>query len=150
EGAAQINRTLGTLATLAEPEHALKERIELGTSFDTRLEVTGPARLIRALAASTKPLRAVVHNPRLQIRLETSDLLVAGVRAQARDGSEPLDGSTALSAFLVLGSGRVHIERIGEAELVNVMSPIDVALNLADSEASPIQPSLPAPESMSP
>ncbi len=146
DGAAQIARTLGALATLAEPEHALKERIELGASFDTRLEITGPARLVRALAASARPIRAVVHNPRLQVRIETSDQLVAGARAQARDGSAPLDGAVALSALLVLGSGRVHIERVNEPEAVT----IDVALSLADSEAPPIQPSLPAPESIRP
>ncbi len=150
EGAAQMVRTLGTLATLAEPEHALKERIDVGAAFDTRLEITGPARLVRALAASAKPIRATIHNPRLQVRLEMSDQLVAGARAQARDGSEPLDGALALSAFLVLGSGRVHIEQLSEPETVNIMSPIDVALSLADSEASPIQPSLPAPTSLHP
>jgi tetratricopeptide (TPR) repeat protein len=31
---------------------------------------------------------------------------------------------------------------------VNIMSPIEVALSLADGEASPIQPSLPAPDSL--
>lgn len=150
DGSAQIARTLGTLATLAEPEHSLKERIELGAPFDTRLEITGPARLVRALAASAKPLRATIHNPRLQVRVEISDQLVAGARAEARDGSAPLDGALALSALLVLGSGRVHVERLAEPQMVNVMSTIDVALSLADSEGAPIQPSLPAPASIPP
>jgi DNA-binding response OmpR family regulator/Flp pilus assembly protein TadD len=150
DGTAQLARTLGTLATLAEPEHSLKERIELGTSFDTRLEITGPARLMRALSASSKPLRATIHNPRLHVRVEISDQLVAGARAEARDGSAPLDGALALSALLVLGSGRVHVERLAEPQMVNVMSPVDVALSLADSEGAPIQPSLPAPQSMPP
>jgi tetratricopeptide (TPR) repeat protein len=79
-----------------------------------------------------------------------SDELVAGARAHARDGSEPLDGAVALSALLVLGSGRVHIEQLLEPETVNIMSPVDVALSLADSEASPIQPSMPVSASMHP
>jgi tetratricopeptide (TPR) repeat protein len=37
-----------------------------------------------------------------------------------------------------------------EPETVNIMSPVDVALDLADSEAVPIQPSLPALESIHP
>ena len=150
DGSARIARTLGTLSTLVEPEHSLKERIELGASFDTRLEITGPARLVRALARSTKPLRATIHNPRLTVRIEVSDQLIAGARAEARDGSAPLDGALALSAFLVLGSGRVHVERLPEPRMVNVMSPVDVALNLAEGEGAPIQPSLPAPASMAP
>jgi DNA-binding response OmpR family regulator/tetratricopeptide (TPR) repeat protein len=149
EGAPQIARTLGTIATLAEPERALRERVEAGSAFDTRLEITGPARLIRALATSARAVRATIHNPRLHARLEVSDELVVGARAQAEDGSQ-LDGAVALSALLVLGSGRVHIERTSEPETVNIMSPIDVALSLADGEASPIQPSLPPPESRRP
>ncbi len=149
EGAARLSRTLGTLAALSEPERALRERVELGATFDTRLEITGPARLVRALATSSHPVRATVHNPRVQIRLEVSDHLIAGARATAEDSSA-LDGAVALSALLVLGSGRVHIERIVEPDAVNIMSPVDVALDLADSEAAPIQPSMPVLESIHP
>lgn len=150
EGAPQISRTLGTLARLAEPERALRERIEVGVAFDTRLEITGPARLVRALAASSRPVRATIHNPRLQVRVDVSDQLIAGARAQPAEGGAALEGALALSALLVLGSGRVHIERLGEPDTVNIMSPVDVALNLADSEASPIQPSMPVAESTPP
>jgi DNA-binding response OmpR family regulator/cytochrome c-type biogenesis protein CcmH/NrfG len=150
DGAPQIARTLGTLARLAEPERALRERVEVGAAFDTRLEITGPARLVRALAASSRPVRATIHNARLQVRIEVSDQLIAGARAQPLDGGPTLEGALALSALLVLGSGRVHIERISEPEAVNIMSPVDVALNLADSEAAPIQPSLPVMESLAP
>jgi len=150
EGATQLSRTLGTLAALAEPERALRERVELGASFDTRLEITGPARLVRALAAASHPVRATIQNPRLTVRVDVSDHLIAGARAQSRDGSPSLEGAVALSALLVLGSGRVHIERINEPETVNIMSLVDVALDLADSEAVPIQPSLPALESIHP
>jgi tetratricopeptide (TPR) repeat protein/DNA-binding response OmpR family regulator len=146
DGAAKIARTLGTLSALAEPEHALRERIEHGTSFDTRLEITGPARLVRALAVSPRPVRMTIHNPRVQVRVDLSDHLIAGARAQMLDGSPPIEGARALSTLLVLGSGRVHIERVAEADTVNIMSPVDVALNLADGEAPPLAPSLPAPE----
>src|SRR5262249_48361547 len=37
-----IDRIIGTLAALAEPERALKERAG-AKAFDTRLEITGPA-----------------------------------------------------------------------------------------------------------
>jgi DNA-binding NarL/FixJ family response regulator/Flp pilus assembly protein TadD len=146
EGGTKIARTLGTLAALAEPERALVERVERGTPFDTRLEITGPARLLRALATSSKPIRLVVQNPRAQVRVDLSDHLVAGARAELEGEPAPAEGAVALAALLVLGSGRVHVERLSEAELVNVMSPVDVALNLADCEPAPIHPSLPAPE----
>jgi tetratricopeptide (TPR) repeat protein/DNA-binding response OmpR family regulator len=146
DGAARIARTLGTLAALAEPERSLAERIDLGTAFDTRLEITGPARLLRAIAASPHAIRITVHNPRVQVRVDVSDHLIAGARAQMQgDAGPPIEGAVALSALLVLGTGRVHVERIAEADTVNIMSPVDVALSLADSEAPPLAPSLPAP-----
>lgn len=146
DGAAKIARTLGTLAALAEPERSLAERIDLGAAFDTRLEITGPARLLRAIAASPHAIRITVHNPRVQVRVDVSDHLIAGARAQMQgDDGSPLEGAVALSALLVLGTGRVHIERIPEADTVNIMSPVDVALSLADSESPPLAPSLPAP-----
>lgn len=148
-GAPAVEPILGTLATLAEPEHTLAERVEVGAPFDTRLEITGPARLLRRLAACPYPLRVTVFNPRLQVRVDFSDELVAGARAVPGAGGPPLDGATALAALLVLSSGRVHVERRDEAELVNIMSTVDVALNLADVEGAPIQPSLPAPEGSS-
>lgn len=150
DGAARIARTLGTLAALAEPEQTLRQRAELGASFDTRLEITGPARLIRALAFTEKPVRLSVHNPRIQVRVDLSDNLVAGARAQLLDSGATLEGALALSALLVLSSGRARVERIPEAEMVNIMSTVDVALSLADSETPPIQPSVPAPDSKRP
>lgn len=151
DGAARIARTLGTLAALAEPERSLAERIDLGAAFDTRLEITGPARLLRAIAASPHAIRITVHNPRVQVRVDVSDHLIAGARAQMQgDAGPPIEGAVALSALLVLGTGRVHVERIAEADTVNIMSPVDVALSLADSEAPPLAPSLPAPGPDSP
>ncbi|HVU04256.1 MAG TPA: tetratricopeptide repeat protein [Polyangiaceae bacterium] len=150
EGAARITRILGTLAALAEPERALRERIGLSSSFDTRLEITGPSRLVRAAAASKRPVRITVHNPRLEVRVELSDQLVAGARADDRSGGPTLEGAVALSALMGLGTGRVRIEPLPEAQTVNIMSPVDDALNLADGEASPIQPSIPPTDSIRP
>jgi len=150
DGAARIARTLGTLAALAEPEQTLRQRAEMGATFDTRLEITGPARLLRALAVADKALRLTVLNPRIQVRVDLSDKLIAGARAQLQETGEVLEGAVALSAMMVLSSGRVHVERIPEAEMVNLMSPVDVALGLADSESSPILPSVPPAESVRP
>lgn len=145
EGGPIMQRIIGTLATLAEPEQALRGRSEIGVAFDTRLEITGPARLMRALVESSHPVRATVHNPRVQVRVDFSDKLVAGARARISEDGRVLEGSVAIAALMVLSSGRVHVERIGEADLVNIMSPVDVTLNLADDENPPILPSLPAP-----
>ncbi|HEX7669665.1 MAG TPA: tetratricopeptide repeat protein, partial [Polyangiaceae bacterium] len=150
DGASRVSRLIGTLAALAEPEQALRERIAHGTSFDTRLEIMGPSRLVRAACTSKRPVRLTVHNSRLEVRVDVSDQLIAGARAEDRVGGTVLEGAVALSALMGLGSGRVRVEAINEAETVNIMSPVDVALNMADSEVSPIQPSMPPADSIRP
>lgn len=143
-----VDRLLGTLNDLAEPERAVSSRADSGEPFDTRLEAMGPTRLLRALTKCSHPLRLTVFNPRVQISLELSNELVISASAHILGKHlEQLEGAAALSAFVVLGSGRAHVEAIEQPTSTNLMSPIDVALNMADAEPPPIPPSLPSPAS---
>ncbi|HEX6765818.1 MAG TPA: tetratricopeptide repeat protein, partial [Polyangiaceae bacterium] len=140
-----IQRFESTLAGLAEPETALKSRADVKAPFDTRLEMIGPARCLRALAACGHALRMSVHNPRAEITVDLSDGLVVGAAGRALgDDPSTFEGANALSALLLLGSGKVHVEAIDQPASANVMAPVDVALNMADAEAPPIAPSIPA------
>lgn len=139
-----IERILGTLAALGEPERAARERAEAGT-FDTRLEIMGPARLLRAIGESKRPVRLSVTNPRVIVQVDVSEGLVVGASATTLDDGRQLEGSTALGALLVLSSGRVHVEPVENPASANVMATLDVALNQADAEPPPIVPSLPIP-----
>src|SRR5262249_42939765 len=60
-------------------------------------------------------------------------------------GTKTLQGPSALSALMVLSSGRVHIERVQQPATANIMATVDVALNQADEEPPPIVPSMPSP-----
>jgi DNA-binding NarL/FixJ family response regulator len=139
-----VDRILGTLAALAEPEHALHERATAGVPFDTRLEITGPARLVRALVDSGKPLRLSLQNPRVRVTLDVSDGLVVGAMGETvgMDHRE-LSGPEALAAMMVVSSGRVHIHPTEHPAVTNIMATSDVALNMADAEPPPILPSMP-------
>jgi DNA-binding NarL/FixJ family response regulator len=139
-----VERILGTLAALGEPERAARERADSGVAFDTRLEIMGPARLLRALGESTRAIRLHVINPRVTVELDISGGLVVGASGQTTDGRK-LEGLPALSAMLVLSSGRVHVEPVANPAAANIMATIDVALNQADEEPPPIAPSLPIP-----
>ena len=144
-GAPVIQRLESTLAGLAEPERALFARAEARVSFDTRLEGTGPARCLRTLAALAPALRVHVENPRVSLVIDLSDGLVVGVEGRTLDAeARPLSGVNALSALLVLGSGRVRVEPVDQAAVANVMTPVEAALNMADAETPPITPSIPA------
>ncbi|HEY3497263.1 MAG TPA: hypothetical protein VGK73_21345 [Polyangiaceae bacterium] len=144
-GAPAIQRLESTLAGLAEPERSLQARAELKAPFDTRLEVTGPARCLRALEACPHALRVRIDNPRVELTLDLSDGLIVGAEGKTRDAeAKPLAGISALSALLVLGSGRIRIEPVDQPASANVMTPVEAALNMADAETPPITPSIPA------
>jgi tetratricopeptide (TPR) repeat protein/DNA-binding response OmpR family regulator len=148
-----LDRLETALAALSEADRTLQAWAETGESFDARLEITGPARCLRALSTTPRPLRVTVNNPRVTISIDISDGLVVGAGGESRiDPSLHWDGALALSAFMVLSSGRVHVTPVLQPAVTNVMATVDVALNMADSEPSPITPSMPAvaPASMRP
>jgi DNA-binding response OmpR family regulator/Tfp pilus assembly protein PilF len=144
-GAPAIERFESTLAGLAEPERALRDRLELKLPFETRLEVMGPARCLRTLAVGGHPLRVTLENARVEVTVDLSDGLIVGAQGRALDGSgATFDGVHALSALLVVGSGRVRVEPADQPASANIMSPVDVAITMADAETPPISPSIPA------
>jgi tetratricopeptide (TPR) repeat protein/DNA-binding response OmpR family regulator len=144
-GAPAIDRFESTLAGLAEPEHALRDRVELKVPFETRLEVMGPARCLRTLAGGGHALRVTLENARVHVVVDLSDGLVVGAQGRALDGSgATFDGVHALSALLVVGSGKVRVEPADQPASANIMSPVDVAITMADAETPPISPSIPA------
>src|SRR6187431_449112 len=139
-----LDRLATALAALSEADRTLQTWAETGDSFDARLEITGPARCLRALTTSPRPLRVTVNNPRVTVSIDISDGLVVGAAGESRlDPSQHWDGALALSAFMVLSSGRVHVAPVNQPAVTNVMATVDVALNMADSEPSPIAPSIP-------
>jgi tetratricopeptide (TPR) repeat protein len=145
-----LDRLDSALANLAEADRSLIDLAQLGQAFDTRLEITGPARLLRALVTTPHAVRLTIANPRLTVSIDLSEGLVVGASAQpTHDPSISYDGALALSGLLVLSSGRVKIDPVQQPAVTNVMSTIDVALNMADSETAPIAPSIPTPHSPS-
>jgi len=145
-----LDRLEGALATLAEADQSLIELGQIGEAFDTRLEITGPARLLRALVTTSRAVRMTVTNPRLIVSIDLSEGLVVGASAHSpHDPSTTYEGALALSGLLVLSSGKVQVDPVQQPAVTNVMSTIDVALNMADSEPAPIAPSIPMPHSPS-
>jgi tetratricopeptide (TPR) repeat protein/DNA-binding NarL/FixJ family response regulator len=140
-----LDRLETALAALSEADRTLHAWAQTGETFDARLEITGPARCLRAITGSPRPLRVTVNNPRITVSIDMSDGLVVGATADSRIGPEThWEGAVALSAFMVLSSGRIHITPVNQPAQTNVMATIDVALNMADSEPSPISPSIPS------
>jgi tetratricopeptide (TPR) repeat protein/DNA-binding NarL/FixJ family response regulator len=141
-----LDRLAAALGGLAEADSSLVELATQNTAFDTRLEITGPARLLRALVTTPHALRVSIANPRLSVSIDISEGLVVGASAHPpHDPATTYDGALALAGLLVLSSGKVLVDPVKQPAVTNVMSTVDVALNMADSEPAPIAPSIPMP-----
>jgi tetratricopeptide (TPR) repeat protein/DNA-binding response OmpR family regulator len=139
-----VDRLETALHALSEADRTLEAWAETGDAFDARLEITGPARCLRALTKSPKPLRVTINNPRATVSVDISDGLIVGAAGESRlEPTQKWDGALALSALMVLSSGRLHIAPVSQPAVTNVMATVDVALNMADSEPAPITPSIP-------
>ncbi len=140
---ARLEGLLGSIAALAEPDRSATQRAKSGAVFDVRLESVGGARLLRALASVESPLKVELANPRARINL----VLHAGdlVRCEGVSAGDPeplqLEGTSALSAMLVLRSGRVRISPIEVADGTPHLGQIADILEHLQGEP-PIAPSL--------
>ncbi|MFW6051408.1 MAG: hypothetical protein ACODAU_09550 [Myxococcota bacterium] len=134
-----VGTLAGHLAPLIENDRRLTERAGKELRFDTRLELTGPGRLLRALARAGPTLHLLVRAAKATLELDLSEGLVVGAKGTtAGNGERSLEGTAALAGLLALGSGRVHVERRGHPTVMNVMAPVDEALDAAAKEAPPI------------
>ncbi|MEC7521428.1 MAG: hypothetical protein VYE22_16235 [Myxococcota bacterium] len=141
-----VARLGAALRSLIRPDQQLAERAEREETFDTRLEMIGPSRLLRALTETGRGLKLSVTHPRARVEVDLAEGLLVGARAfEAKGDAELAEGPGALAALLGLGSGRVRVERKDAPSAANVMAPVDDAIAQADTEPAPIRPSLPPP-----
>ena len=135
------------LRRLVEPERELRGKAASAEQFESRLEIVGPARTLRALGAVHQGLRVTVSSPRLEVELDLADGLVVGALARPpQDDGEPLEGTEALAGLLQLDSGRVEVTRVAHPARANVMASLDMALGIADGEAPALRRSPPVAE----
>lgn len=144
EAGRAIEALVEEIRRTGDPDRALRDAAEAGRAADVRLESLGPARALRAVSTCSRPVRLVVENPRVQVTVDLSEGLVVGALATEPDDWAPIgEGPLALSALLSLASGRLTLSPITGARALNVMSTVATALDLAESERSPITPSWP-------
>lgn len=132
------------IAQLIKPDEQLHKRAQSNRSFDSRLEIVGPSRMLRVLAATGKTLRVSVKHPRATIDIDLGDDTVLGAKGTLKEEpSRSVSGTTALAAFMALASGRVKVSEVSASELSDLLSPVDLMLSMAAEEASPIAVSIP-------
>ncbi len=132
------------LADLSAPERRLAELLAAGTAFEFALDALGPARLLRQLAGTSRPLRATVVNPRYRLRLHLAEGLLAGAEGEATGAA--LQGVGAVASLLGLANGQITVEPVEHVGSANIMSPVDVTLAQAEREPVLVAPSVLAPQ----
>ncbi|MBX3271818.1 MAG: hypothetical protein KF729_16240 [Sandaracinaceae bacterium] len=141
-----LQRLSRSVHAMLRPDRDLAARAAGTERFETRLELIGPVRLLRALLAAGLGVEITVRHPRTRVVIDLAEGLVVGARAYApRSDEELAEGPAALAALLGLASGRVRVERREAPSTANLMAPLDDALAAAASERSPVSPSLPPP-----
>ncbi|MFN9808923.1 MAG: tetratricopeptide repeat protein [Deltaproteobacteria bacterium] len=142
EGAPDIGRLAEQIEPLVVPDRVLRERAEKEPAFETRLEATGPSRLLRALSALSGPFHVSVRSSRALLELDVAEGLLVGATGTTARG-ERLEGVRALAGLLALETGRARVEQRSHAVTANLMVPVEQALTLADREESPVPRSVP-------
>ncbi|MCS6796963.1 MAG: hypothetical protein NZ898_00250 [Myxococcota bacterium] len=122
-----LERVVGRLVQLLEPDRTLASRVATEPSVDVRLETTGPSRLLRALATAPGAVHASVREANRCVDLDLAGGLLVGARVSGETGA-PREGLDALVELLAMTTGRALIERRTHPALANVMMPLDEAL----------------------
>jgi hypothetical protein len=131
------------VARLGAADHDLRERARSSRRFETRLELVGPGRSLRALAESGRTLRVSVSHPRVSIDIDLADGLILGAEGRRKsEKQKSLTGTAALAALLALASGRLTVEERAHSDLSELIAPVDLTLAMAASEVLPIRRSL--------
>ena len=128
---------------VVEPDRELAARAARDDVFDTRLELTGPGRLLRALVSVPGTRHVVVRSAHTILTVDLADGLIVSASGKSKSGA--IEGQDALATLLLLATGRVHVETRLHPSAANVMMPVEEALSAAGPRGLSVPPSNPPP-----
>jgi CheY-like chemotaxis protein/predicted negative regulator of RcsB-dependent stress response len=121
----------GRIFPLIEQDLDIARRVEEEVDFDTRLELVGPGRLLRALGSVAGVRHVAVAGPKRSIEVDIADNSILGAYATLHEGAtQSLQGMPALLALWGLNSGRVSVREQDLPSVANIMMPVDEALGV--------------------
>ena len=130
-----VAKLANRIAPLVQQDKAISRRTEEEIDFDTRLELVGPGRLLRALGGVPGVRHISVRGNDASIEVDIADNAVLGAFATVGEhGSEQLQGLPALKALWTLNSGRVSVREQELPSIANIMMPVDEALGVVSRE----------------
>lgn len=139
-----LGQLTARVVPLIEQDTALAQRITDEIDFDTRLELIGPGRLLRALGSVPGVRHVAISGNKRSVEIDIADNSIVGAYATLREGTtQSLQGVPALTSLWGMNSGRVSIREQDLPSVANIMMPTDEALGvvarqlgLADGEDS--------------
>jgi hypothetical protein len=132
EGTVDLRALEGVVSRLAGMDKALTERARKEERFETILSPLGPTRTLRALALAGPTLHVTLSDGELNAKLDLAhELLVSAVAD--RKGSS-WEAWSALARVIGMTDANVAVERRANATIMNIMEPVDQALETAAQE----------------
>ncbi len=120
---------------LIEQDTVITRRVTDEIDFDTRLELIGPGRLLRALGSVAGVRHVAIAGNKRSIQVDIADNSIVGAYATLREGTtQNFQGMPALTALWGMNSGRVSIREQELPSVANIMMPVDEALGVVARE----------------
>ena len=121
----------GRLLPMIDQDAEQARRAKDEVDFDTRLELIGPGRLLRALGSVPGVRRVSINGSRRNIEIDIADNSIVGAYATLDEGTkQTLQGIPALLAAWGLNAGRVSVREQDLPSVANIMMPVDEALGV--------------------
>jgi len=125
----------GRILPLIDQDAELARRATDEVDFDTRLELVGPGRLLRALGSVPGVRHVSISGSQRNVEVDIADNSIVGAYATLREGTlQSLQGMPALLALWGLNSGRVSVREQDLPSVANIMMPVDEALGVVSHQ----------------
>ncbi len=125
----------GRILPMIDQDAEMARRVEDEVDFDTRLELIGPGRLLRALGSMPGVRHLAIGGHKRNIEIDIADNSIVGAYATLREGTtQSLQGMSALLALWGLNSGRVSVREQDLPSVANIMMPVDEALGVVSHQ----------------
>ena len=135
DAAPDLAQLAGRILPMIDQDGEMARRVEEEVDFDTRLELIGPGRLIRALGSMPGVRHLSIGGHKRNIEIDIADNSVVGAYATLREGTtQNLQGMSALLALWGLNSARVSVREQDLPSVANIMMPIDEALGVVSHQ----------------
>jgi Flp pilus assembly protein TadD len=132
DGAIYLSPLEEAVGPLIAADRALTERARKEGVFDATLAPLGPSRTLRALALAGPTLHVTMQQADLTATVCLSNELL--VCAFVERGEERFEAWAALARVLGLSDAQMHIEKRAHPTAMNIMEPINQALEVAAQE----------------